>query len=266
MIKVNQLKLMVYPARKTSIGRKTEILIRYGSKKLVSLGDTNRSFFRPGWRTCDLVDADYIIDFRKNQLPFPENSLDAIHSSHLIEHISTDAGLKLFREIFRCLKPRGIFRVSTPDMSLLIAQYKKENWRFFLQADGSDILQRICKGYLPPESILMHNRLIGWFASYSGRLDTGGGPIADKDIVDKNLRNLSRYEFRDWCVSLLEPQRVYAHVHLYDYEELFNALESVGFSTIKKVKYGESISPYMVNPVIDQPKHKIYSLYVEVIK
>ncbi len=252
--------------RRSKLGRKIEKNIRFPGKRFVSLGDTCSSFYRPGWETVDLVDADYILDFRKEPLPFGDEMIDAAYSSHVIEHISFDDGLKLFSEVYRCLKPGGVFRISTPDMDLLLSRYLSNDWRFFLQADGDYILRRVCKGILPPESLLIHNRLIGWFASYSGRLDTAGGPIVSPQLVEEKLNKLSKYQFRDWCVSLLEPGRIYAHIHLYDYNELYATLRKVGFSQVEKSEYGKSNNPVMLNPSIDSAKHKIYSLYVEAVK
>ena len=252
--------------RRTSIGRNLENQVRFTKKKFVALGDTNSSFYRPGWETVDLINADHLVDFRKNPLPFQDDSLDAVHSSHVIEHISQEAGLQLFKEIYRCLKPGGVCRLSTPDMDLLLERYRLNDWEFFLRADGTYILKRILNGDLSSESLLIHNRLIGWFASYSGRCDTAGGPIVDKELLDEKLTSLSKYEFRDWCVSLLEPNRTYAHIHLYNYQELETTLKTVGFLNIRKVTYGESACAVMSNPPIDKLKHKTYSLYIEAIK
>ncbi len=201
------------------------ILTRFSEAKFVSIGDTNSSFYRPAWETVDLIDADYIVDFRQEPLPFENNSLNGVHSSHLIEHISQEAGLQLFQEIYRCLKPGGIFRFSTPDMDLLLERYKLSDWKFFLQADGSYILKRILDGDLSSESLLMHNR-----------------------------------------VSLLKPNRTYAHIHLYDYQELETGLKKIGFKSVCHTKYGESSCPAMVNPPIDRLQHQTYSLYIEAIK
>jgi SAM-dependent methyltransferase len=252
--------------RRTPLGRKIENKVRFTKKNFISLGDTNYSFYRPGWKTADLIDADYLIDFRKESLPFENDSLDGVHSSHVVEHITQEAGLQLFQEIYRCLKPGGIFRFSTPDMDLLLERYKLSDWKFFLQADGSYILKRILSGDLSSESLLMHNRLVGWFASYSGRCDTAGGPIVDRKLLEEKLISLSKYEFRDWCVSLLKPNRTYAHIHLYDYQELETSLKTIGFKSICQTKYGESSCPAMVNPPIDGLQHKTYSLYIEAIK
>lgn len=205
----------------------------------ISIGDTNGNFFRPGWRTVDLLNADVVCDMRKNGLPFEDNSLDAAHASHLVEHISDPK--QLFCEVHRCLKPGGIFRLSTPDLDLLISKCHENDWRWFLGADGPFILERVIEGRLPPESLMIHNRLVGWLASYSGRLDTAGGPVIEKELVDEKLGFLSKYEFRDWCVSLLESDRVHAHVHVYDYEELDSVLRSYGFSEVVRKESGNQI-------------------------
>lgn len=55
--------------RRSYLGRKWENNLRFSGKQFVSLGDTNSSFYRPGWKTVDLVNADYIVDFRQQPLP-----------------------------------------------------------------------------------------------------------------------------------------------------------------------------------------------------
>lgn len=232
--------------------------------KGISLGDTRGNFFRPGWQTVDIVHADIVCDLRTSGLPFTDNSIDAFHSSHLVEHIADPSSL--FHEVYRCLKPGGIFRISTPDLNLLISKYRQGDWRWFLQADGEFILDRITQGVIAPESLLIHNRLVGWLASYSGRLDTAGGPVVEKSIVDQKLASMSDYEFRDWCVSLLEPKRIYAHVHVYDFDELEAALKSYGFKKVIRQEYGLSVTEQMATPPIDRRFHKAYSMYAEAIK
>lgn len=232
--------------------------------KGISLGDTKRKFFRPGWETVDIVDADSICDLRKDALPFLDESFHAAHASHLVEHIADPA--RLFDEVYRSLKSGGVFRVSTPDLDLLTTKYKENDWGWFLRADGALILDRISKGQLSPESLLIHNRLVGWLASYSGRLDTAGGPIVEKDLVDANLAGMSKYEFRDWCVSLLKPNRVYAHVHVYDFDELADILKRHGFTKVIRKEFGLSDCAQMTCPPIDRERHKAYSMYVEATK
>lgn len=235
-----------------------------GEGRFVTLGDTRVSFSRSGWETVDLQEgADFHCDFRRERLPFADASLDGIHSSHVIEHISLEDARALFREIRRCLKPGGVARFSTPDLDLLIDRYRAGDWRWFLEADGRYILENVIEGGMRPEALLIHNRLIGWLASYSGRLDGGGGPIVEKSVVDAKLAALNRCAFRDWCVSLLEAGRIYAHIHVWNFEELAAALKTAGFVGIRRASFGDSHCSAMTSPPIDREKHRLYSLYIE---
>ena len=249
-------------SRRRPTWRRVENYLRSHQRHHVTLGDTNSSFFRPGWMTIYLVDADIICDLGKDVLPFDPETIDAVYSSHMID----EPGLQLPRHIFRSLKPGGFCRLVAPDMDLLLDRYQARDWRFFLAADGSFILSQICRGILPPESLLMHNRLVCWFASYSARMDTAGGPIVPQHVVDDKLCSLSKYEFSKWCVSLLEPGRTHAHVHLYDYDQLHGLLESARFRDIRKLTWGQSACPEMLNSPIDRQEHRMYSLYVEATK
>ncbi len=56
-------------------------------------------------------------------LPFPNNSIDAIYSSHALEHFSQQTGENLLRECFRVLKPHGILRIVVPDLEQTCREY-----------------------------------------------------------------------------------------------------------------------------------------------
>lgn len=75
-----------------------------------------------------------IIPWRKNilirdvrkQLPFADNSIDAIYASHLLEHLYHNEAEKLLRECFRVLSPGGVLRLMVPDLQTLVSQYLKQ--------------------------------------------------------------------------------------------------------------------------------------------
>ena len=77
-----------------------------------------------GWVNIDLDSplADVHADLR---CPFPygDNSIDFIFNEHFLEHVTRDEGVAFLKECRRVLKPGGVFRVSTPDLRWLIAQY-----------------------------------------------------------------------------------------------------------------------------------------------
>lgn len=58
---------------------------------------------------------------------FPDNSFDAIFSSHVVEHV-TDP-LSLLEESFRILKPNGIYVAVMPNSTSKLHQIFKSNWR-----------------------------------------------------------------------------------------------------------------------------------------
>ena len=64
-------------------------------------------------------------DVRK-KLPFDDESIDVIYSSHLIEHLRKNEAENVLRECFRVLKKGGLFRLIVPDLELLARNYLKE--------------------------------------------------------------------------------------------------------------------------------------------
>lgn len=65
-------------------------------------------------------------------LPYTDNSITAIFSSHVFEHLFMDEVEKLIGECYRVLKPGGICRVVVPDLEKIIALYNPEDPRKFI--------------------------------------------------------------------------------------------------------------------------------------
>jgi len=85
----------------------------------IGAGDINR----PGWVTLDITDnCDLFWDLRKG-IPFPDNSVDFVYSSHLLEHMPYEAGQQILSEAMRVLKPGGTVSVCVPNARLYIDAY-----------------------------------------------------------------------------------------------------------------------------------------------
>lgn len=98
------------------------IRLKKQKKILLDIGSGNRKG-KNGWITIDLnKGADIIHDLRKG-IPLPENSVDRIYASHVLEHIPYRELISLLSEIFRVLKKGGELSVSVPDASLFINAY-----------------------------------------------------------------------------------------------------------------------------------------------
>jgi len=142
----------------------------------LNLGDTNINFGCWGWETVDINNADHKVNFRNGNLPFQDNSIKVIYSSHMIEHIFDESAQVLFNEIYRILEKGSRFRFVCPDLDKAIDAYQKEDLFFFLRSEF--LLKGIRKGDIHKDSLLLHNNLIRVCASY---VDTGAGPIVNKN-------------------------------------------------------------------------------------
>ena len=68
------------------------------------------------------------------QLPFAANSVKAIFSSHVFEHLFMNEVENLIKEIHRCLLPGGVCRVVVPDLEKIIDIYNRNDPRDFVSA------------------------------------------------------------------------------------------------------------------------------------
>ena len=85
----------------------------------IGAGDLNR----PGWITLDITDnCDLFWDLRKG-IPFPDDSVDIVYSSHLFEHMDYGSGQRLMAEVLRVLKPGGDISICVPNARIYIDAY-----------------------------------------------------------------------------------------------------------------------------------------------
>ncbi|MBE9125847.1 MULTISPECIES: class I SAM-dependent methyltransferase [unclassified Coleofasciculus] len=76
-----------------------------------------------GWITLDLTrNCDIYWDLRKG-IPFPDESIHKIYSSHLFEHLSFKEIQKLLDECSRVLVPGGYFSICVPNARIYIEAY-----------------------------------------------------------------------------------------------------------------------------------------------
>lgn len=129
------IRFLIYPIRETY----SLILMYQSFLKCLSL--SNKKYLKlelgsgakkgtNGWLTLDLVKgADIFWDLKKG-IPFKEQSVDILYSSHLLEHMPSNELEEFIKECLRILKKGGSFIVCVPNARNYIEAYmKKENFR-----------------------------------------------------------------------------------------------------------------------------------------
>lgn len=80
----------------------------------------------PDWTTVGLEDCDavdYVVEWGREPLPFPEGTFDLVYASHVIEHVPWYLTRVALNEVFRVLASRGSFEVHTVDFRKMVDYY-----------------------------------------------------------------------------------------------------------------------------------------------
>jgi predicted O-linked N-acetylglucosamine transferase (SPINDLY family)/glycosyltransferase involved in cell wall biosynthesis/predicted SAM-dependent methyltransferase len=120
------LKLMSKSLSHLSLKNKNAIesLFQSGKPIKLELGASEKRM--EGWTTIDLDPrSDLCLDLSQ-PLPFPDNCVEQIYSSHLLEHFSYPCPMvNLLSECYRVLQPGGVFKVAVPNARIYIEAYGK---------------------------------------------------------------------------------------------------------------------------------------------
>ena len=91
-------------------------------------------------------------------LPYPPESVEAIFSSHVLEHLFMGEVESLIAETYRVLKSGGVCRIVVPDLEKIVALYCPEDPRAFLK----DIFEISSRGAVKNQH---HSGFTGMFLS-----------------------------------------------------------------------------------------------------
>lgn len=108
-------------------GQYPESLFTGDGKLKVNVGSFT-TMHHYGWKNVDIHDLqqfaqsyryDFVRQDVRNGLPFGTQTVDLLHSSHFVEHLSYDEGLRFLRECRRVIRRDGAMRIIVPDAGLL---------------------------------------------------------------------------------------------------------------------------------------------------
>ena len=65
-------------------------------------------------------------------IPFPNASVDFLYSSHFLEHLDRETGIRLMGDCYRALRPGGVIRICVPDLDHAVQIYLSGDTSRFL--------------------------------------------------------------------------------------------------------------------------------------
>jgi len=169
-----------------------------------------------GWKIVDLREtADVVHNIVEDPLPFDDDSVDIIFTSHTLEHIYPQQLDSVLEEFYRVLKSeKSILRILVPDIELGINAYLNKDEQFFYDGDIG----------LSSRNVPIGGLLASWL--YSTRI-----------FKDPN------------------SEGGFGHVHCFDYDYMEFRLRRIGFRKIWKSSFKGSIVPELCSDDFDRHPH-----------
>jgi len=159
----------------------------------------NKGNFK-GWSIVDIrKGAEFRLDIMNKNLPFKDNSVEAIYSSHTLEHIFPDKLPFVLKEWHRVLRPGAAVRIVVPDVQKAIQAYVDGDISYLKDKRNPSKLE-----FLPSFPIAF---LSSWFFTY-------------KSDQDSNKRLIG------------------GHVMAFDWDILKHYVAACGFKEITRETYG----------------------------
>jgi ubiquinone/menaquinone biosynthesis C-methylase UbiE len=117
--------------------------IKFGKDLKLNVGSGNHR--TPGWISVDYTESGWLgenkkidnneIDINynviKKGIPFSNDTINCIYSSHFLEHMTWHDGILFLKECYRVLKIGGKIRLVVPDGDFFLKKFLEKDLKFF---------------------------------------------------------------------------------------------------------------------------------------
>ncbi len=238
------------------------------------------SFAHPYWTNVDfatdwygIVQTSFIqYDLMALQpLPIESDSAELIYSSHTVEHVSQSAVQNMLDESYRALKPGGGLRITTPDIVLDHAAYRRGDRHYYYWVEGwsrPETYQRLYKR--PPNTESITQLFLHHFASQlcdNDLDDTAPRKYSDAE-VDAIFNEQPMEQALDFFTSQcrFNPEHPGNHMNWWSHDKLERSLRAAGFTDIYRSGYRQSKFAPMREADLFDSTHPPISMYMEAVK
>ena len=238
------------------------------------------SFAHPYWTNIDYATGWYgtvqnaFIEYdlmALKPLPIESGSAELIYSSHTVEHVSQEAVQNMLNESFRALKVGGALRVTTPDIVLDHAAYRRGDrhyyyWIDMWSRDGE--WQKLYKR--PPNTESTTQLFLHHFASQlcdNDLDDTAPRKYGDEE-VDAVFASRPLEEALDFFTAQcrFNPEHPGNHINWWSHDKMERCLRAAGFTDIYRSGYRQSRFAPMREVGLFDSTHPPISMYMEAVK
>lgn len=230
-------------------------------------------------------------------LPFPNDTMDSIYSSHFLEHLSLEDGRILVSDMYRVLKKNGVVRIVVPDLENVCREYlnilheckedkskiKRYEW---ITVELLDQLTRdVSGGYMQKifDKVIVDKdkKLADYILYRTGDNLLQEFPSHKRKITLDKIKNKILYLYLSF-IQLLIPRNIRKHIFvnttvgekhrwMYDNYSLSKLLSEIGFNNIVIQKYNTSNIKNFNSFNLDchddgSPYKGVHSLYIEAFK
>lgn len=137
------------------------------------------------WTVVDTREgAEIMIDVMKSPLPLPSDTVEALYTSHTLEHIFPDRLPFVLSECHRVLKPNSVIRIVVPDIDIVIQAYVRKDITFLKDKRNPRKM-----GDLPEFPICY---LSSWFFTYKKEAK-GNKRLVGGHVMAFNLELIEHY-------------------------------------------------------------------------
>lgn len=208
---------------------------------------------------------------RKQTLPIDDNTAEIILSQYSIEHVTNDAAEFFFKESYRALKPKGVFRVVVPNIELDMRAYKNNDRSYFFWEDWSIDQPEIYGLNKPLKHASIEQLFISHFAASASTVHIANNPdkIGD-DEFKETLDSSGEEKALDYCISRckieIQKEYRYNHINWWNANKLIEALNKSGFNEVYISGPCQSSAQILRNSYIFEKKPNHVALTIEAIK
>ncbi|MCX6123834.1 MAG: methyltransferase domain-containing protein, partial [Proteobacteria bacterium] len=211
------------------------------------------------------VDLSKMVEF-----PFEDNFIFLAYCSHVLEHLTDEVVCNVISQVYRILRPGGVFRIIVPDLYTAYCAYFLNDFRYYdhrsqCRQKNKSIVYVTSSGHLKGRSI---------GESFVQRIASALGHISEFDSLPLDLflqKSIHSSSPEQIAISLLntanfENKLPHQHINYFTFDKFLSLLSDVGFRLVLRSSYGQSLIPLMRNKVYFDQTRPNESLWVEAIK